>query len=828
MISLWHDVRFGLRQLARNPIFALVAILTLALGIGANTAIFSVADAVLLRFLPVPNPQQIVFLHTSDFVTGGQTGYGDTSLTEPVYEALRKENSVFTDLVAFVPAGIPKVAVRYASEPEEAAVDYVSGNFFSGLEVKPALGRGFTMDDETTHAPVAVVSYDYWTSRLGRDPNVIGHALAIKGVPFTIVGVSAPGFVGLEPSSAVEIWAPFQTRADLKPWGHAAEDKTAAMYGIPHWWFLLEAGRLRPSVTQKQALAELNPIFARTALEGATADELKRKPPALTFSTGRGIQGLKDDYQQPLLVLMAMVGLVLVIACGNVAMLLVARNAARQREFSLRMALGGNRLRLFRQLLTESLLLVAGGAVLGWIFATWATESLASWSQIDLSLSPDKTVLFFTLGVSILAALVFGLAPLRSVVKIPIGVALKTSSATAHQDVQKHRSAQIVIGLQVSLCLVLLVSAGLLVRTLRNLEHMNLGMRASGLLVFGVNPVQYVHTPEEVARFHQSLLERFRALPGVVSATLMSNRIGGGWSNNTGAYVDGKRPTNDSFSPMRWNPVGSGYFTTLQIPLIDGRDFNDGDNTNSPKVVIINKMFADRYLPKQNPLGHHVAFSNRPDAPQYTVVGVATDSKYTAVRENDRPMAYFPYDQSSNVSTMHYELRTPGSPSALLPEVRSVLREIAPDVPLMEPMTQQEQFAESISQEGLIARLSMFFGLLAAVLVATGLYGTLAYRVSRRTAEIGIRMALGAQRNQVLWMILRESLRVSLLGIAVGLPVAVGCAQLLRSLLYGLGPNDPLTFVLALTGMLLVVVGASLIPARQAASVDPIVALRNE
>jgi predicted permease len=651
--------------------------------------------------------------------------------------------------------------------------------------------------------------------------------LFIKGVPFTIIGVAGPRFSGLDNGGVTDLWIPFQLGEAIRPWGGATP--TENLYGAK-WWFLLTVGRLKPGVSPKQAEAYLNPIFQRAADEGLTAQDRNDKPPTLTLSDTRGLQGLREDYEQPLRVLMGMVALVLVIACGNVAMLLIARNAARQREFSLRMALGGRRVRLFRQLLTEAMLLVITGAALGWIFAVWATDALAKWSLLDQSLAPDLNVLLFTLLVSLAAALVFGLAPLRSAVSVPIGLALKTSSATTHQDRAKHRSGQVVIALQMALCLVLLIGAGLLVRTLRNLQNVNLGMRASGLLVFGVNPQQHAHSREEFIQFYQALLARMRTLPGVESATLMSNRLGSGWSSNTNVYVDGQKPKTDSGGGpgVRWNAVGPDFFHVLDIPVLLGRDVNDGDSSAAPLVVVVNETFVKRYLKDTPPLGHQLALSNRTGEKQYTIVGVAADSKYTGVRESARPMAYIPYVQTSRVSSMQMELRVAGPPAGFLPAVRRAMTEFAPDVAMLQPMTQIEQFDQTLSQDRLFARLATFFGLLAVLLVATGLYGTLAYKVARRTSEIGVRMALGARRLQVLWMVMRESLALCIVGAVIGIPVAVAGVRMLRSMLYGLGPWDPVSFAAAILAIVLVAVAASFIPARRAASVDPMVALRLE
>ncbi len=832
---MWHlldavgqDLKIGLRQLRKSPGFAAVAIITLALGIGANTAVFSVMDAVLLRSLPVRAPEELVYLHTSDS-PGGQTGYGDTSLRMQVYEALRHENRVFSDLMAWVPlsttGGVPG---RYGTEPEEFRADMVSGNFFSGLGTTAAAGRVFNMDDERNHTPVAILSYGYWTRRFARDPSVLGGTLYIKGVPLTIVGIAQPNFVGLDEGGPTDVWVPFQISDELKPWGIPPK-KDSRLYGS-RWWFLLTVGRLQPGVNQKQALAYLNPIFQRAAAEGLSPEDMSRgdKPPQLSFSDTRGMPGTRQTYEEPLRILMGMVGLVLVIACGNVAMLLVARNAPRQREFSLRMALGGSRLQLFRQLLAESTLLVAAGAALGWLFAVEATRALAKWSLLERSLAPDARVLWFTLGVSVLVGLLFGLAPLQGAVRGGSGLALRSSNATAYQDRGGRLAGNMMIPLQMAMCLVLLVGAGLLARTLQNLQNLNLGLKTSGLMVFGLTPQQYVHNDDEATNFYQSLMSRMRTLPGVESATVMRQRLGAGWSSNATAYVDGEKPKVSGWPSMRWNAVGPDFCTVLHIPLLLGRDFADTDTATAPGVVIVNQTFANRYLPGTNAIGHLVSIEPGPGAKRYTIIGVAADSKYAEVREMERPMAYFPYTQVPSILSMTVELRTAGNPQAFWPEVRRAMRDVAPELALLDPMTQEEQFSESLAGDRLFARLAMFFGGLAVILVATGLYGTLAYKVARRTPEIGVRMALGAQQGQVLWMVMRESLVLFLVGAAVGLPGAVAIGSLLKASLFGLEPGDPMTFAGAIAGIALVTLAASFLPARRASSVDPMLALRAE
>ena len=426
MQTLIHDLRYALRMLAKSPGFAVVAILTLALGIGANTAVFNVMNAVLLRYLPVPDPERVVYLRVEGRPSGTwETGDDSLTFNEPAFEQMRGERRVLSDLVAFVPLGFGPVAVRSGDEPEVARGDMVSGNFFSGLGVRLARGRGFTLDDERWHTQVVVLSYDYWTRRLARNPSVLGQTLYVRGVPFTIIGLAARGFWGVDPGQQTDLWIPLQNRPDLTAWGQPLSDN-GGLYGSGIWWSLMLIGRLQPGVTRPQALAQLTPAFLRAAYLGVGTRDPKESPPRLYLSSARGIAGGVDsDASQLLGVLMAMVGVVLLIACTNIAMLLIARNTAREREFSLRMALGAGRSRIFRQLLTESVLLVGGGAALGWIFAAWGGTVLARGSGLDVSVAPDSTVLFFALAPALLAGLAFGLAPLPNAVRVPPGLALK-------------------------------------------------------------------------------------------------------------------------------------------------------------------------------------------------------------------------------------------------------------------------------------------------------------------------------------------------------------------------------------------------------------------
>jgi predicted permease len=825
MSAIINDLRFALRQLRKTPGFTLVCVLTLGLGIGANTAVFSVMNAVLLRSLPVTDPQRLVYLRTSNPPKGTGTIDSAETFSYPVYEALRHQGRGLSPVMAYVPLSGDKVAVRYGMEPEEAEGEMVSGAFFSGLGAKLARGRGFTEQDETNHAPIAVISYNYWTRRFARNPAVLGTTLYVNGVAITIVGVSAEGFEGVEAAGSTDFWIPLQSRPELNAWGNPVEDGKTYIANST-WWCLRLIGRLAPGVSKPQAVAELQSAFQTAAYAGLGNPGPGEKKPILSLQDAKGFSGYEQQYGKPLRMLMRMVGLVLLIALSNVVMLLTARNTTRQREFSVRLALGARRGQLFRQLLTESLLLVSIGGLLAWFFASFATKVLGVWAQIESSLAPDNTVLLFTLSILVLAALLFGLAPLRVALAGGPGLVLKTSSATANSDAGRTRTGKIIVTLQMALCLVLLVAGALLTRTLRNLENTPLGFRTDGLVVFGVKP-SVRSIPEGVA-FYQELMNKLRVLPGVESVTIMAERIGSGWSDNSDMTVDGKLPevATGTSRTVRSNVVGPDFFRTLGVPVLAGRDFTDSDTATSPRVGIINEQFAKRFLPNQNPLGHRIGTDD--GKYQMTIAGVVKDHKYRSINEEPIPMAWYMYAQIPMTGAMHVEMRVHGKPLAILPSARKALQQIDPNLPLIQPMTQRAQFDLTISQQILFSRLAGFFGLLAVVLVATGLYGTLAYRVNGRTVEIGVRMAVGAGRGQVVWMVLRDSLSLTAVGVGIGAPLAILVGKALTSTLYGVKPYDAASFGFATVGVAVVAIGASLIPAQRAAGIDPVTALRSE
>jgi predicted permease len=823
MPALFHDLRYAIRQLRKRPGFTLVCVLTLALGIGANTAVFSVMNAVLLRSLPVADPAHVFYLRTSGPPRG--TGTIDTNQTfsYPVYDALRHSKAM--EVMAYVPLSAEKVAVRYGAQPGVAAGDMVSGNFFSGLGIQLARGRGITAQDEAAHAPVAVISDAWWNARFSRDPQILGQTFNVNGVPMTIVGVSAKGFEGIESGATTDFWIPLQTRPELNAWGNPP-DNGRTFIADPTWWCMHLIGRLAPGVSKAQAIAQMQPIFQAAAYVGLGHPMEGEKPPALSLTEAKSFPGYEMQYGQPLHVLMTMVGLVLLIALSNVGMLLMARNATRQREFSLRMALGAGRTVLFRQLLMESLLLVTMGGALAWLFASWATKALAAWAQIESSLAPDTTVLLFTLGVLVAAALLFGLAPLRSATSAGPGLVLKTSNATANTDAGKTRMGKIVVTVQMALCVVLLVAGGLLVQTLRNLENIPLGFPADGLVVFGVSP--HVESLAQGRAFYRELISKMRALPGVESATVMEERLGSWWSDNNDMMVDGKLPVvpNGGSRTVRSNVAGPDFFRTLGVPILAGRDFNDADTATSQHVGIINEEFAKRFFPNENPLGHQIGTDN--GIYTMTVVGVVKNHKYRSIDEEPIPMAWYMYAQIPVVGKMHVELRVSGKPLAILPEAQKTLAQMDPNLPLLKPMQQRAQYEETIAHQILFARLAGFFAILAVVLVATGLYGVLAYRVNNRTVEIGVRMAVGARRGQVVWMVLRDSLILTAIGTVIGIPFAALAGRALASSLYGVTPQDAGIFCLAVAGIAVVAAAASVIPAQRAAHVDPLTALRSE
>ena len=826
MQAMLQDLRYALRQVRKSPGFAITVIVTLALGIGANTAVFSVMNAVLLRMLPVHEPKQLFYLTHANMPPGvGNIADSRYTYGINVYQQLRENHSAFSDVIAYAPLSENKTAVRSADTPEEIEANEVSGNFFSALGVGMAAGQPFSAADEDRHSQVAVISYGYWTRRFNRDPNLMGKPIFVNGVAFTVIGVSVPGFYGVESGgSATDLWVPLQNRPELNSWGVPATSQNT-LYSSPNWWSLQLMARLKDGVTQQQALARMNPLFDHAAYETTGVEDRKNgRKLELTLVPAQGLGTSSSDYRDPLRVLMGMVALVLVIACVNIIMLLVARSSMREREFALRLALGAGRGPLFRQLLAESGILVTLGSLLGWLFAVEATRLLAVWSELEVSLSPDRPVFLFTLTISALSALLFGVAPLRTASRAEVGLVLKSSGTQTTTTRERMLAGKVLVALQMAFCVVLLFASGLLLRSLRNYQNVDLGMRAESVLAVGVHPIgapDHAHSLE----FYSQLTERLRALPGVQSVTLAELRPGTGWSDNAPLTIDGYLyPWENGRNMLRSNMVGPDFFATLGIPMAAGRDIRKSDTQTAQRVVVVNQTLVNRYLKGIFPIGHTVG-----DAKHVaTIVGVARDSKYASSDEEAMPMIWGSYQQQKVIQGMDVEIRASGDPLSLLPAVRRVVRDLDPNAPLAKPQLLQTGFEQTYLMPALFARLAMFFGALAATLVAVGLYGTLAYRVSRRTIEIGLRMALGAARGEVLWMIVRESLFLIGAGLVVGLPLAWFTSRLMASMLFRLSPHDSFSLVAAGLGMLAVSLMAALIPARRAASIEPMQALRAE
>jgi predicted permease len=822
---MYAELRYAARGLRKSPVFTATVIIIIALGIGANTAIFSVMNAVLLRTLPVRDPQQLIYL-THQHEPGAVSATGDSQQTYGinVYERLRQDHSVLANVIAYAPLSRTKATARLGNSTEDVEADEVSGSFFSGLGVRMSIGEGFTSEDEERHSAVAVISYGYWVRGFARDPNILGKALYLNGVPMTVVGVAAPQFYGIESGgSATDIWVPLQNRPELNAWGIPAAQHS--LYASPNWWCLMLIARLRPDVTQSQALARLNPLFTNAAWE-TIGNEVPRtgEPMQLEMTAARGLGLSAADYRQPAYMLMGMVVVVLGIACVNLLVLLAARNVAREREFSMRLALGAGRWPLFRQLLAESLLLTGSGAVLGWSFAVLATQLLAQWSSIEVSLEPDGRVLAFTLAVTAIVAFLFGLAPLRTAAMAPMALVLNSGSSRVSDNRVRVLRSQVLVVAQMALCVTLLFGASLLVRTLRNYQHVDLGMCADRVLAFRTHPVG-ASDNGKMLDFYMRLKDRLRELPGVESVSLAEQRPGSGWVEAGLLTLDGHRyEYDDGRGLLYYNVVGPDFFETLGIPILMGRGITSADGRGSQTVAVVNQTFVDRFFKGASPIGHYLSTGTA----TASIVGVVRNNKYQAAGEESRAMAWYSFQQAPAIDAMDVELRTFGNSLALLPDIRRIVREIAIDAPVQSPMVLQTQFRESYQLPLLLARLGAFFGGLAALLVALGLYGTLAYRVNRRTKEIGVRMALGATRGRVLWMVFKESLLMVAAGLAVGLPSAWAGSQLVSTMMYGVSPRDPLSLAIAGVLVLAVSLTAATVPARRAVNVQPMHALRSE
>ena len=837
-----------MRNMGRSPGLAAVIALSLALGIGANTAIFSLIRTVLLKGLPVQDPDRLVLLHWhGEAWPGGLNQSGSGGPRSPVYPAssrsqaypffreIHKQSDLFESVFAFAPLGSDRRNITVAADnaAERADGEMVSGDYFRGLGVAAAAGRLIGESDEQQDAQVAVLSFAYWSRRFGADPAVVGRSININSLPFMVVGVASPRFFGVQPGRVPDLWVPMLNRAELVPWGFRPANTASLLDARGYWWTHVMA-RLKPGVSEREALARVDALFQ--AFAANALPELNRaKAPHIGFEPGaRGIDSLRAAYEQPLMLLMGMVGLVLLIACANVAVLLLSRAMARRREFALRLSLGAGRGRLIRQLLTESLLMAGAGGLLGLLFAGWTSRALLFLVPADRRPLIDTPIDSFTLGfaaaVSIATALLFGLAPAILSTRVDLLPAMKQAGSgqvASEHPAQRIWSTTFVV-VQIALSLVLLVGAALLIRTLDNLHNQPTGIDQDRLLVFGVDASQNGYSGDRLAGLYEELIKRLAAAPGVEAASAARLRLFSGWVSNGSISIPGVEPK--ASRNLNTNAVGPEFAKTTGMRLLAGRDLTWADVEGKRRVAVVTEEMARYFFGDLNVLGRRYSPGNTYDPSiDYEIVGVVSNARYSQVRGDFPRTAYLPFTANRGVLRgLYFHVRTSGDPLTLAPTVRTIVKGLDPSLPVAELDSMVNHIGTSLWQEHLFARLTGIFSGLALMLACIGLYGTISYGVGRRRSEIAVRMALGARYSQVLWMVLRQALLLAGGGVLVGVPLALWSSRYLGSLLYGLSPRDPLT--IALTGMVLIVVAslAGYLPARRAALVDPARALKQD
>ena len=849
-----RDIRFGLRMFRKNPGFTAIAVLTLALGIGANTAIFSVLDAVLLRSLPVADPGQLVLLTDPDshgHSLGDESG-DRTLLSYAEFEYLRDHTNVFSGIFAAdsvlpqVPWGIGNSASA-TRETETARVRLVSGDYFSTLKVRTAAGRTFTSEADRARgaAPMAVLSYSFWKQRLGLDPSVVGMTIRIRQTPFTVIGVAAPGFFGETVGDAPDIWIPLTMQDAVYP----GRDLLSLVPGMLDQYLWLQVmARLGPEVNAGQAAAQVNIVFKRlreSQVGPALTAEQRRSffNEQIKIQPGaRGPSTLHEDFGDPIKLLMCLVGLILLIACANIANLLLARGTVRQREFAVRLAVGGGRFRLITQLLTESLLLALLGAALGVLLAQWADRLLlrmasgvstgSAWSRsFELNLQPDLRILGFTTAVAVLAALIFGLVPALRATRMDVSPVLKSTTSKAAGASSPHRlsAGKLLVVAQLTVSLILLVAAGLFVHSLERLGSVSLGYNRENLVLFRIDAALAGYNGPSSRVLFQNLLDKFSAIPGVHAATLSTDGLFQNSESGDPVDVEGYTPRQGEEMHSRFDHIGPGYFSTVGIPLLLGREIGPHDGGNGPRAAVINQAFAQTYFPNSNPIGRKVRDRYPGNPGDAEVVGVAANAKANSLRERPRPRLYVPFFNPIWEHTdVSFQVRTSSDPALIAAALRNAVQETDPALEPGRFQTMSELVDDSLNTERFIARLSGAFGLLAMLLASIGLYGVMAYTVAARTREIGVRMALGAPGTAILQAILRETVGLLAAGIALGVPLAVAGTRFIRSMLFGMELLDPVALALAIIVLAAIALLAGLLPARRASRIDPVVALRCE
>ena len=828
-----QNLAYSLRTLHRSPLFTAAAVLSLALGIGANTAIFSLLNQVVLRSLPVADPERLVLLHTDYSAPGSSSSdNGESVFSYPMYRDLRDRDTAFAALIARMGAS---VSVSWRGSTESAHAELVSGNFFQALGVPAAAGRTLAPDDDGAPGahPVIVLSHGYWSSRFANDPGVVNQSVVINGLSMTVVGVAAANFIGVVPGNAADVYVPIAMQQQIVPTMKALEDRRMR-------WLNLFA-RLKPGIDIRRAQAVTDGVY-RAILEtelsqmGRMRNDRDRDEflnhRAQLRPAAQGISRLREEFEKPLVALMTLVGLVLLIACANVASLLLARATGRQREIAIRLAIGASRASLVRQLMTDGVLLALAGGLLGLAFARWGASILVNVLPTDgnwLRSAIDARLLLFNLGVSTVCGLLFGLVPALQATRPNVAVTLKDqTSAIASAGGPARLRQALVIG-QLALSLILVAGAGLFTGSLVNLLHLNLGFRTARLMVFNVNAAISRPKVADATAFYRGLEERFAAVPGVGAVALATS--GGPFSGSTrggNLTVEGYQAKADEYTGGTQISVSPGYFRAMGTPLRAGREFTLRDDAAAPKAIIVNEAFVKRYLAGRNPIGARMMFgsSNHPLFDR-EIVGVAADSRVDLLKPA-KETVYTPYLQNTQSERAMFYVRFSGEEGQVAAGIRRALREADPNFPVATIKTVDLRIREALYVERLIAVLSDGFGILATLLAAIGLYGVIAYAVARRTSEIGIRMALGALPRDVLRMVLREAGVMAAAGIAIGLAAAIALGRLVQSQLFGIQAADPLILGSAAAALACVAVLAAMVPGWKASRIDPVTALKYE
>jgi predicted permease len=838
--ELCSDLRYGCRMLIRSPGFTAIAIGSLALGIGANTIIFTLAKQVMLDRLSVKHPEQLRLfgwwqnekngaVHWewgTDMNTPTGKAIG-TSFSYPIYQLMKQQNHSLVDLFAFKNFGRTTATIDGQSETVEA--ELVSGNYYNALGVKPELGRGILDSDDGSagSSPVAVISDSLWTRRFGRSPSVIGKTIELNLVPVTIVGVNPPSFTGTESvQSSPDVFCPFS----MQP--IAFQRYGASLLTSADDWWVVVMGRIKPGTNEAAVRASFDVVLSNAVRATMTLKKDATMPRFDWVDGSRGLNDMGRQFSKPIYVLLALTGFVLLLACANLANLLLARSSARQREMSVRLALGAGRARILRQMLTESLLLSIlggiGGLLLGYLGRNVIPDLLSSsWSTTKITNHLDWQIFGYTTAISIFTGLLFGMAPAWQGARTEASSAMKESAQSITHRRRGFTGKAIVV-LQISLSVILVVGAGLFTRTLVNLSKVHLGFNPENILLFDIQQPNTRYPAPKDIELHHELEERLSQIPGVDSLTLSQATLISGARWTYDFTPSGRSAKNDTKASANFNAVGAHFFSTFGIPVLAGRGFTDNDTPTSKKVAIVNQQLVKKFFPGANPIGKTFT-SGIPHSQPTEIVGIVADTKYTNVRQDPPATFYEPYSQQDNLeSGVTYEVHTRMNATTAIPMLRSAVQSVDKSLPLMDIRTQQEQIDDSTRQERVFAALSGGFGVLAVILACIGIYGIMAYTVSRRTNEIGIRMALGAQAGQVLRMVLGEASWLAVVGVLAGLGIAAAMGRLVTSMLFGLTSWDPLTLATAALLLVCVALGASWIPARRAAHIDPIKALRHE